>query len=114
MLTNLRNRFINLSATQQRKAYEVFSDAAFDGLNLRPRTNDTEIKFMVWFITEQWSRGNKFTIELESVLYSCPSCQRHLMMLEEYGRKNGKIIDIKFRSHPRANAIEDIKDIIKP
>lgn len=113
MPANFKNRFINLSTAQQQKAYEVFSDAAFDGLNLRPRTNDTEIKFMVWFITEQWSRGNKFTIELESVLYSCPSCQRHLMMLEEYGRKNGKIINIKFRSHPGATTMNELESITK-
>ena len=107
-----RGKFINISNEQQRLAYEVFSDAAFDGINLKRRTNDTEIKFIEWFLTEQWSKGNKFIVELESVLYSCPSCQRHLMMLVEYGKINGKTINIKFIAHPKAKRINNVKEII--
>ena len=59
------------------------------------------------------SGGNKFTIELESVLYSCPSCQRHLMMLVEYGKINGKTINIKFIAHPGATTMNELKSITK-
>lgn len=91
----VNNLNINSVNIDPNKAYQYFSNNAWDAINLRPRNNDTEIKFIDWLFRTQWHKGNKFVIELESVLFTCPSCQRHLMMLVEYGRINGKSIKIK-------------------
>ncbi|WGH77114.1 hypothetical protein P8625_13620 [Tenacibaculum tangerinum] len=74
------------------------------------QVNLSDIDIIEWFLREKWSLGNKFDIELESVLFTCPSCQRHLMMLVEYGRKNGKTINIKFYSHPKVFTLGDVKN----
>lgn len=109
--TEFKNKFYHVSDIQQQRAYRHFSDAAFDGINMKPRNNDTEIKFIEWFLDTQWSRGNKFEIELESVLFACPSCQRHLMMLVEYGRKNSKTIKFKYYAHPKVKTLGNTKTI---
>jgi len=103
-----KNSFVNVKDPDLQKGYKWFSEAAYDVKN-RFRGNDTEIKFIDWFLSNQWHRGNKFDIELESVLFACESCQRHLKMLIEFGRKNGKTINIKFYSHPEVFSLGDVR-----
>ena len=106
---SFKNRFQNIEDVNLQESFKWFSDSAYDGINNRPRSNDTEIKFIDWFLREKWNLGNKFDIELESILFACPSCQRRLIMLVEYGRKNGKTINIKFYSHPKVFKLGDVK-----
>jgi hypothetical protein len=81
--------------------FEDFAIKALDDGGIR-RMDDTELKFVFNFLENHWNSGNKFVIEMESVLYNCSSCQRYMQALQEYGRENGKIIIINFKAHPSA------------
>jgi len=105
---NFGNRFVKLSAPEINE-FKYFSSAAYDGLKNRDRINDTEIKFIHWFLRNQWHRGNRFVIEWSSVLYTCPSCQRHLVKLIEFAEAQGKTIEIRVLAHPAANTINQGK-----
>lgn len=77
--TAFKNKFVNNLNLDTNIAYNNFAENAWDGINYRPRSNDTEIKFIDWFFRTQWHKGNKFDIELESVY--CPATIRLLLIM---------------------------------
>ncbi|QTD39175.1 hypothetical protein JL193_08035 [Polaribacter batillariae] len=104
---NIKNKFHNTSDVLEQNAYKTFTDSAHDSVKNYFRSNDTEVKFINWFLNTQWHRGNKFDIELDSLLYACHSCQRYLAMLVE----NGKTINIKFNAHPDVTKLRDLRKL---
>ncbi|MFN0256742.1 hypothetical protein [Pedobacter ureilyticus] len=82
--------------------FELFKKKAFDFDNKRMRTDDTEIKFLFNFLEQHWYSGNKFTLKLETMLHSCPSCQAYLVYLKRLAFKYGKEIDIQIISNKNA------------
>lgn len=110
---NFEDRFVKLPVPEINE-FKYFSSAAYDGLKNRDRINDTEIKFIHWFLRNQWHRGNRFLIEWSSVLYTCPSCQRHLVKLIEFAESQGKTIEIRVLAHPEATTINKAKETITP
>ncbi|MDF0720564.1 hypothetical protein P0M11_11200 [Kaistella sp. PBT33-4] len=90
--------------------FDDFAVKAIDDENIS-RFNDTELKYVFHFLENRWNSGNRFVIEMESVLYNCTSCQLYLQALKEYGKTKGKDINIIFKAHPNAVSIEETKTI---
>ena len=83
--------------------FNVFKKRAFDLAEIpRSRQNDTELKYVFNLIDIHWNKGNRFVIELESVLYTCESCQGYLLYLKELAKTNGKTLEIKMIANRKA------------
>lgn len=95
---SVRQKFIQPSDL---KRYEAFVLNALDDTG-RTRLNDTELKFLFNFFENHFHKGNRFAIEIESVLYTCTSCQKYLQAAQAYAKSQGKILDITFIAHPDA------------
>ncbi|MEY8760494.1 hypothetical protein [Chryseobacterium tongliaoense] len=108
-VANLRNRFVEPSNYEK---YKAFAKNAFDNEG-RLRYNDTEVKFLYNFFEEHFHKGNKFVIEMESILYTCKNCQKYLQAAQNYAKSQGKIIEFKFITHPKAITLKDAGELIK-
>jgi len=95
---SVRQRFIQPSDL---KRYEAFVFKALDDTG-RIRLNDTELKFLFNFFENHFHKGNRFVIEIESVLYTCTSCQKYLQAAQAYAKSQGKTLEITFIAHPDA------------
>lgn len=91
--------------------FDTFKTKAID-IGGRTRFDDTELKFIFNFLEEHWNKGNRFTINMESTLYTCTSCQSYLVYLKELAKQEGKILEIKVISNKSAKRSKDIKNII--
>lgn len=92
--------------------YEAFVTKAFDKAG-RPRMNDTETKFLFNFFENHFHKGNRFVIEIESGLYTCTSCQKYLQAAQNFAKSEGKILEIKFIAHPKAEGSREVFDLLK-
>lgn len=90
--------------------FDVFNKKALDFL--KPRQNDTEIKYLFNLLEHHWDRGNRFVIEMESMLYTCESCRGYLVYLKDLAAKSGKTIEIKVIAHQDAPNIGELKKLI--
>ena len=106
---NLKSRFVE---PDDYNKFKEFARNAFDDAGDK-RFNDTEVKFLYNFFTEHYHKGNRFEIQMESVLYTCKSCQKYLQAAKNYAKSQGKVIDFKFISHNEAIEMKDVKQIIK-
>lgn len=106
---SLRSRFVEPDNYDK---FKEFARNAFDNKG-KERFNDTEVKFLYNFFTEHYHKGNRFEIQMESVLYTCKSCQKYLQAAKNYAKSQGKVIDFKFISHHEAIEMKDVKQIIK-
>ena len=91
--------------------FEGFGLKAFDAATIS-RINDTELKYVFNFLENHLSKGDKFVIKLESVLYSCTSCQRYLLSMQKYAKSQGKIIEIEFISNTRVTSIPKLNNTL--
>lgn len=54
---------------------------------------DSELKFVFNFLKNHAHKGNKFVIEIKSLIKVCGSCSRELLMLEELmNRQKKKVV----------------------
>ena len=90
--------------------FKIFALKAFDKYGIK-RLDDTELKYVFHFLDENWDKGNRFVIRIESTLYNCTSCMRYMEALQEIGKDAGKTIEIEFVAHPKMKSITDIKNI---
>ena len=56
--------------------FNIFKRNALELSSGDPRLNDTEIKAIFDILENDFHRGDVFSIEFTSILYTCPSCQR--------------------------------------
>jgi len=103
----------NFNIINQNFNFSDFKDFAIKAVDNkgRERFDDTELKYVFHFLENHWNSGNRFVIDMESVLYNCTSCQLYMQALKEYGITKGKDINILFKAHPKATSIEEIKTI---
>lgn len=52
-------------------------------------------------------------IEIESTLYTCTSCQKYLQAAQNYAKTEGKILEIKFIAHPKADNSVEVFKLVK-
>ncbi|WP_125723567.1 hypothetical protein [Flavobacterium ustbae] len=102
-------KFIQTSNTE---GYDAFAKNAFD-FHGRARSNDTEVKFLYNFFQNHFHKGNKFVIEIESTLYTCTSCQKYLQAAQNYAKTEGKILEIQFIAHPKADNSVEVFKLVK-
>lgn len=98
--------------TSNAEGYNAFAKNAFD-FDGRFRSNDTEVKFLYNFFQNHFHKGNKFVIEIESTLYTCTSCQKYLQAAQNYAKTEGKILEIKFIAHPKADNSKEVFKLVK-
>lgn len=77
------------------------------------RFSETEVKFLYNFFANHFHKGDRFVIEMESVLYTCKNCQKYLQAAQKYAKSQNKIIEIKFLAHPKAITLTKVKELIK-
>jgi len=106
---NLKSHFVEPDDYDK---FTEFARNAFDNHG-KERFNDTEVKFLYNFFTEHYHKGNRFEIQMESILYTCKSCQKYLQAAKDYARSQEKVIDFKFISHHEAKDMEITKKLIK-
>lgn len=58
------------------------------------RRNDSEAKFIFNFIRKHLHTADEFVIETKNIYFTCTSCQRELLMLQEYATGLGKKVEI--------------------
>ena len=92
--------------------FKEFARNAFDNKENK-RFNDTEVKFLYNFFTQHYNKGNRFEIQMESVLFTCTNCQKYLQAAQNYARSQGKVIEFKFISHHRAKEMINVKELIQ-
>lgn len=105
----LTERFVQPSNIER---YKAFVTKAFDKAG-RPRMNDTETKFLFNFFENHFHKGNRFVIEIESGLYTCTSCQKYLQAAQNFAKSEGKVLEIKFIAHPKAESSREVFDLLK-
>lgn len=109
--TNLPNGFIEPSSYS--KFDDFISRKAFD-IDDVERFGDTEVKFIFNFLENHWNKGNKFTIEMESTLYTCSSCQGYLLYLKKLAKDNDKILEITFIANQDAKNYSTLVETLYP
>ncbi|MBK8442548.1 MAG: hypothetical protein IPL35_03640 [Sphingobacteriales bacterium] len=72
-------------------SFNKFVEGAIDK-DGRRRGFDTEIKFIFNFLKKHAHKGNRFEIEITSLIKVCTSCDRELLILQEYMRRQGKTL----------------------
>lgn len=92
--------------------FEAFTKKAYD-IDNRLRADDTELKYIFNLVENHWDKGNRFVIEMESVLYSCTSCQRYMLALQEYAAANRKEIKFTFAADKRAKRMQKVEEFIQ-
>ncbi|WP_326984968.1 hypothetical protein VUJ46_10700 [Chryseobacterium sp. MYb264] len=58
------------------------------------RRNDSEAKFIFNFIRKHLHTADEFVIETKNIYFTCTSCQREMLMLQEYATGLGKKVEI--------------------
>ncbi len=92
-------------------SYDLFSELAV--INEKDtRLFDTEVKFWNDFFENQFSQGNHFEIEMESVRFACASCQRYILAALDVIKAEGKTVNLKFIGHKDAIKTSKIEEII--
>lgn len=97
---NIRNKFVE--PLNEEQFLDVFNKASIDATNDIARFHDTEVKYVYNFLLNHIGSGNKFIIEIESLLYTCPNCQKYFIGLKKYAETQNIEIQIISRAHPKA------------
>lgn len=108
---SIKDSFVQIGSFTNHNAFQKYTAIAFDE-GLRTRYWDTEVQFIDWFTRNYWDLGNNFVIEMESRLAACTSCQRYLLGLEAYAKKNGKTIKFKFKDYPNALGSSEVRKLL--
>jgi hypothetical protein len=89
---------LELSHSGPKKLYDDFLDTVEDEKflehlidDIKPRKNDSEVKFIYNFLQNHVQRGDYFIIETKNIFIACDSCKRELLVLKELLGKKGKI-----------------------
>ncbi|PZU81903.1 MAG: hypothetical protein DI529_15225 [Chryseobacterium sp.] len=108
---SLKNQYKFVDIDNYEK-FKLFAKNAYDNKG-RPRFNETEVKMLYNFINNHYHKGDRFVIEMESVLYTCKNCQKYLQSVQNVAKNQGKIIEFKFVSHPEAESLTVVEQLIK-
>ncbi len=74
------------------------------------RRNDSEAKFIFNFIRKHLYTADEFVIETKNIYFTCTSCQREMLMLQEYATDLGKKVEIIIHGD---ESIKGGKDLLK-
>lgn len=108
--TNIKNRIVE--PIREELYLEVFNKASIDITNKRARLYDTEVKYIYNFLLNHIGKGNKFIIEIESVLYTCPNCQKYFIALKKYAQTQNIDLQVISRAHPEAGTNREVLELI--
>lgn len=107
----LYENFIN-SYKNSDELVKVFKNGVKD-YNGRPRTFDSEVKYIFNFLMKHLHRGDEFIIETKNIYYACPSCQREFIMFEEFLKSRGKKVKFIINSDEKILGGDALYDLIK-
>ncbi|AZB10495.1 hypothetical protein EG344_17490 [Chryseobacterium sp. G0162] len=92
--------------------FRTFARNAFDDAG-DSRFNETEVKFLYNFFANHFHKGNRFVVEMESILYTCRNCQKYLQAAQKYAKSQNKIIEFKFLAHTEAVDMDAVLKLIE-
>lgn len=72
------------------------------------RSEDTEVKFIFTLFANHWHKGNKFVIQIESVIHICPNCQKYFGALYYFGQEQG----VEVVTNSSIRNLEDARKIL--
>ena len=89
--------------------FNIFNRKAYGGG--WEREFDSELKFIFYFLLNNWDLSSRFRIKITSTLNICPSCKTYLWYLKKTAKKYGKEIEYEIVSNPKAISSGFIKNL---